>query len=144
MSFWGNAPETFDDFRETLSDDRFPTSFDREAPMTTCSKGKSPRRPTQLIESRRMNDRDGNRLVDEESSRLLRLKEVLKRTGLGKTKMYELQAQGKFPMRVRITDSGSMVGWDAAEIETWIRQRKNRRQIDSRGRGVAICSDSNP
>ena len=34
--------------------------------------------------------------------RMLRLAQVIEMTGLGKTKLYELQADGSFPPRVRI------------------------------------------
>ena len=53
--------------------------------------------------------------------RLLRLAQVLNVTGLGKTKIYELQSQGAFPMRVQITDHS--VGWVEAEVQTWLAKR---------------------
>lgn len=53
--------------------------------------------------------------------RLLRLAQVLNVTGLGKTKIYELQSQGTFPMRVQITDHS--VGWVEAEVQTWLAKR---------------------
>lgn len=53
--------------------------------------------------------------------RLLRLAQVLNVTGLGKTKIYELQSEGAFPMRVQITDHS--VGWVEAEVQTWLAKR---------------------
>ena len=53
--------------------------------------------------------------------RLLRLAQVLNVTGLGKTKIYELQSEGTFPMRVQITDHS--VGWVEAEVQTWLARR---------------------
>lgn len=35
--------------------------------------------------------------------RLLRLPQVIDRTGIKKTKLYELQRDGLFPMRIQIT-----------------------------------------
>ena len=46
--------------------------------------------------------------------RLLRLKQVMQQTGLGKTKHYELQKEGALPMRIQITSNS--VGWIAEEV----------------------------
>jgi prophage regulatory protein len=53
--------------------------------------------------------------------RLLRLAQVMDITGLGKTKIYELQSNGDFPMRVQIT--AHSVGWIEEEVQTWIAGR---------------------
>jgi len=53
-----------------------------------------------------------------QSTRLLRLPQVIDRTGLGKTKLYELQKDGLFPMRIKIT--AHAVAWIEQEVETWI------------------------
>jgi prophage regulatory protein len=42
-------------------------------------------------------------------------------TGLGRTKIYELQAAGHFPMRVQITDHS--VGWVEEEVQAWLAKR---------------------
>jgi prophage regulatory protein len=47
--------------------------------------------------------------------RILRLAQVIDMTGLGKTKIYQLQAQGRFPMSVRITTHS--VGWVEHEVQ---------------------------
>lgn len=52
---------------------------------------------------------------------MLRLAQVLDATGLGKTKIYELQAKGDFPMRVKITSHS--VGWVEEEVQAWLAQR---------------------
>lgn len=59
--------------------------------------------------------------VRGEAIRLLRLSQVLNLTGLGKTKIYELQAAGDFPMRVQIT--AHAVGWVEAEVQAWLAHR---------------------
>ena len=41
--------------------------------------------------------------------RVLRLKEVIEITGLGKTTIYQLQSKGDFPQRVKMT--ATSVGW---------------------------------
>jgi prophage regulatory protein len=55
--------------------------------------------------------------------RFIRLKEVIKISGLGETKIYELQAQGRFPMRVQIT--AHSVGWIEEEVQAWLTARIN-------------------
>jgi prophage regulatory protein len=42
-------------------------------------------------------------------------------TGLGKTKIYELQAEGSFPMRIKIT--GHSVAWIEDEVQEWLARR---------------------
>jgi prophage regulatory protein len=59
--------------------------------------------------------------VRSEAIRMLRLAQVLDITGLGKTKIYELQAAGHFPMRVQITMHS--VGWVEAEVQAWLANR---------------------
>jgi prophage regulatory protein len=53
--------------------------------------------------------------------RMLRLAQVLDATGLGKTKIYELQSKGEFPMRVKITSH--TVGWVEEEVQAWLMSR---------------------
>jgi prophage regulatory protein len=59
--------------------------------------------------------------VRRDSIRILRLAQVLERTGLGKTTLYELQSQGSFPMRVKIT--GHSVGWVERDVQAWLEWR---------------------
>ena len=59
--------------------------------------------------------------------RLLRLAQVINLTGLGKTKIYELQSEGAFPMRVRITEH--TVGWVEDEVQAWLASRVETRAI---------------
>jgi prophage regulatory protein len=53
--------------------------------------------------------------------RILRLAQVIDITGLGKTKIYELQSEGNFPMRVQIT--AHSVGWIEEEVQAWLAKR---------------------
>ena len=53
--------------------------------------------------------------------RILRLGQVLDVTGLGKTKIYELQSEGRFPMRIQITPHS--VGWIEEEVQAWLAKR---------------------
>jgi prophage regulatory protein len=62
-----------------------------------------------------------------EAIRILRLPQVLDVTGLGKTKIYELQAAGHFPMRLQITRHS--VGWIEREVQAWLAQRVAARPV---------------
>lgn len=53
--------------------------------------------------------------------RMLRLGQVRAMTGLGKTKIYELQAEGNFPMRIKITEYS--VAWIEDEVQAWLAAR---------------------
>lgn len=57
--------------------------------------------------------------------KVLKLNAVMEKTGLGRTKVYELQAAGKFPRSISL-DSRS-VGWLESEVEEWIQERLDAR-----------------
>ncbi len=57
--------------------------------------------------------------------RMLRLSQVVERTGLGKTTLYELQKEGRFPRSVHLT--GYSVRWIEAEVDTWLMQQAQAR-----------------
>jgi prophage regulatory protein len=52
---------------------------------------------------------------------MLPLAQVRAVTGLCKTKIYELQAEGTFPMRVKLT--AQSVAWVEADVQTWLAAR---------------------
>lgn len=52
---------------------------------------------------------------------MLRLAQVIDATGLGRSKIYQLQAQGNFPKRVKIASRS--VGWVEAEVQAWLARR---------------------
>jgi prophage regulatory protein len=56
-----------------------------------------------------------------EQTIILRLPEVRKRIGLGRSSIYSLVRQGNFPPPVRL--SARAVGWREIEIERWIAER---------------------
>ena len=53
--------------------------------------------------------------------RILKLKEVLNRTGLGKTTMYMLINIGDFPQQISL--GLRAVGWLEREIDNWIQEK---------------------
>lgn len=54
-------------------------------------------------------------------TRLIRLKEVQNRVGLGRSTIYRWMAEGNFPKPVRL--GGHAVAWVLADIDQWVAQR---------------------
>ena len=52
---------------------------------------------------------------------ILRLPQVCKVTGLGRSMIYQLEAERRFPTRVRI--GLRAVGWVESEVQHWIANR---------------------
>jgi prophage regulatory protein len=53
--------------------------------------------------------------------RVLRLKQVLERVGLGRSRIFELVKEGGFPRQIRL--SLRAVGWLESDVEKWISDR---------------------
>lgn len=58
--------------------------------------------------------------------RLLRVGEVMERTGLSRATLWRLERSGDFPGRVRLT--GSTIAWRASEVAAWIDRRGRVRE----------------
>lgn len=58
---------------------------------------------------------------------LIRFPEVLKRTSLSRSQVYELLNRSDFPRPVKITGARS-VAWAASEIDDWIAARLAERK----------------
>ena len=57
--------------------------------------------------------------------RILRLPEVCQVVGLGRSMVYQLEAEGRFPRRVRIGIRA--VGWVDQEVQDWVAGRLRER-----------------
>lgn len=55
------------------------------------------------------------------TQRIIRLSEVIARTGLSRSSIYERLKDGSFPPSIKITSYA--VGWIEAEVDGWIDQR---------------------
>jgi prophage regulatory protein len=53
--------------------------------------------------------------------RILRLAQVREVTGLGRSCIYQLQAQKEFPQRIKI--GARAVGWIESEVQQWVAKR---------------------
>lgn len=58
---------------------------------------------------------------DVDSFRILRLREVMRLTGMGRSSIYAAIGRGQFPRQVQL--SRRCVGWRAREIDAWLRSR---------------------
>ncbi len=56
---------------------------------------------------------------------IIRLKSVLARTGLGRSTLYKLQAEGKFPQSISL--GARAVGWLSSEVDDWIQSKVEAR-----------------
>jgi prophage regulatory protein len=63
--------------------------------------------------------------IDAEPSDTLRLPRVRQRTGLGRSTIYRLMAQGLFPAAVQL--GLRAVGWHSADIDAWLAARPSTR-----------------
>lgn len=57
-----------------------------------------------------------------ENRRLLRRPDVIERTGLSRSTLYTLIANGRFPAPVRIATRA--VAWHEADVDAWIKGRR--------------------
>lgn len=60
--------------------------------------------------------------------KLLRLKNVMDITGLGRSSIYNYMKEGSFPKQVKIT--ANLSAWVESEIEDWIIERIAERDDD--------------
>ncbi|MGE6183851.1 helix-turn-helix transcriptional regulator [Aeromonas media] len=59
--------------------------------------------------------------------RFIRVRETTQKTGLSKSSIYDLMAQGQFPQTVRL--GGRSVAFVEGEVDTWMAQRMAARTV---------------
>lgn len=64
-----------------------------------------------------------NQEITRQDKRLIRIREVIRLTGLSKSYIYQLTAKGDFPSRVCLVKGGSSVAWLESEVLAWIDER---------------------
>jgi prophage regulatory protein len=64
--------------------------------------------------------------TQETSPRLIRLPEVLARTGLSRSQAYSLAGQSRFPRPIKLSER--CAAWVESEVEAWIRERMAQRE----------------
>ena len=92
-----------------------------------------PRRPRHRKPASRARRTKRNRAMSEQRTeqkatppiRLVRLREVMARTGLSRSTIYVMMAEGRFPKPVPLGERS--VGWIESELEEWLRSRIAKR-----------------
>jgi prophage regulatory protein len=97
-----------------------------------------PRLPRRIVS----NNRDARRAAAsiKQPRRILRLWQVLERTGLSKTTIYRAIEAGQFPRSVPILHGGKASGWDETEVDAFLDGRFAARD-ETRLRRMAQTSD---
>ena len=62
--------------------------------------------------------------------RVLRMQSVCEKVGLGRSSVYELIANGKFPRSFRLTPGGRAVGWLESDLDAWLMSRRMSSEKD--------------
>ena len=61
------------------------------------------------------------------SMRLIKLKEVIEKTSLGRSTIYEFMTKGTFPKQVSL--GAKSVAWVESEVDDWIMERIGEREL---------------
>ena len=65
------------------------------------------------------------------NERALRLRQVSQFTGLGRSMIYQMQAEGRFPQRIKLGERA--VGWLESEVRDWLATRVDASRGNPRG-----------
>jgi prophage regulatory protein len=71
------------------------------------------------------------RLERDPNERALRLRQVCHLTGLGRSMIYQMQAEGRFPQRIKLGERA--VGWLESEVRDWLATRIETSRGNQRG-----------
>lgn len=64
---------------------------------------------------------DDDPTAGKQIRRVIRLKEVIHRTGLGRSTIYRWMGEGKFPRAIKL--GGHSVAWVEQDIDRWLMER---------------------
>jgi prophage regulatory protein len=71
------------------------------------------------------------KLLRDPNERALRLRQVTQLTGLGRSMIYQMQAEGRFPQRIKLGERA--VGWLESEVRDWLATRIYTSRGNQRG-----------
>ena len=71
------------------------------------------------------------KLVRDPNERALRLRQVSQLTGLGRSMIYQMQAEGRFPQRIKLGERA--VGWLESEVRGWLATQIETSRRNQRG-----------
>ena len=66
--------------------------------------------------------------------RIMRLKDVMKVTGLGRSTIYKYISEGQFPEQISL--GARAVGWVDSEIDDWVMSKIDERGVGGRGGSI--------
>ena len=64
---------------------------------------------------------------NRDETRLIRLREVMEKTGLSRSYVYDLTQKGQFPQTVKLSERSR--AWVESEVQDWINERIIERNI---------------
>lgn len=70
--------------------------------------------------------------------RILRLKDVMTMTGLGRSTIYKLQQEGRFPRGIKLSERA--VGWVTHEVEAYVQERLDARNASGDSRSAPVLA----
>lgn len=59
----------------------------------------------------------------ENPNRLIRIRDVMELTGLSRSYVYALAADGRFPRSISLVPGGTSRAWLLSEIHSWMQER---------------------
>lgn len=62
--------------------------------------------------------------------RFIRISEVIGITGLSRSYIYALAAEGLFPKSIPLVPGGTSRAWIYAEVQEWLQQRVDEREME--------------
>jgi prophage regulatory protein len=71
------------------------------------------------------------KFLRDPNERALRLRQVSQLTGLGRSMIYQMQAEGRFPQRIKLGERA--VGWLESEVRDWLASRIETSRSNQRG-----------
>lgn len=74
----------------------------------------------------KMNDTEQRIMSMAEDDYIMRLSEVMRKTGLSRSTVYNLVAAKEFPRQINLSQRS--VGWLASEVTAWLNQRIQHRE----------------
>ncbi len=69
--------------------------------------------------------------MQQHTDRFIRIKDVVKLTGLSKSYIYQLAKTGQFPKQISLISGGTSVAWLESEVNDWIKSRVQHRNINN-------------
>ena len=70
------------------------------------------------------------KFLRDSNERALRLRQVTQLTGLGRSMIYQMQAEGRFPQRIKLGQRA--VGWLESEVRDWLATRVETSRCNQR------------